>query len=102
MPTDPLKLRIGKALREVRRRRSVDATELARRLGKLPSQIYRWERGETVAGIDQVFRYLDALDATFADFDRALDPDRVAPRNPRLRAIAEELDALSRIPRRQS
>ncbi len=96
MKTDPLKVRIGMALRQVRKDMNVDGTELARRLGKLPAQIYRWERGEAAAGIDQVYRYLEALGASFRALDRALDPEPERIGSPRLKEIAAELEALAR------
>ncbi len=100
METDPLKVRIGKALRQVRKDMNVEGTELARRLGKQPAQIYRWERGEAAAGIDQVYRYLEALGASFLALDRALDPKLEAGSSLRLKEIAEELQALAeRVPR---
>ena len=97
MKTDRLKARLGGALRQVRRDRNVDGGELARRLGKLPTQIYRWERGDAAAGIDQVYGYLKALGASFAEIDEALSPAKRRPGSQRLRAIAEELRALARM-----
>ena len=95
MKTDPLKLRIGKALRQVRKHNNVDGTELARRLGKLPAQIYRWERGEAAPGIDQVYRYLEALESSFSAFGYALDSESETAGSTRLMEIAEELQALA-------
>lgn len=94
MKPDPLKAKLGKALREARQSRGVDGVELARRLGKQPAQIYRWERGEAAAGIDQVYGYLKALGACFAELDTSLD---LAPKPSRaLRTIARHLDQLGR------
>ena len=97
MKSDPLKIRIGKALREIRRQRLIDGTELAGRLGKQSSQIYRWERGEAAAGIDQVYRYLEAVGASFVDLDRELGLNERPASNKRLREIAKELEKLSRL-----
>lgn len=97
MKIDRLKARLGKALRQVRRSRNVDGGELARRLGKQATQIYRWERGEAAAGIDQVYRYLEALGASFAELDEALEATKRQPGSHRLKAIAEELRALAQM-----
>ncbi len=84
-----LRRRLGKALRGLRKARGLTATELALRMGKSPSsarQVSRWELGENAPGADQLLALLLALDMSFADLDRELNP---APaNNPRLEEIA--------------
>ncbi len=84
-------LRIGEALARLRQRRDLTPTQIARRMGKDPSDITRWERGETPLLADELWRYLRALEASFADLDQQLEP-QVA--NFRLRKIAGKLDAM--------
>ncbi len=84
-------LRIGEALARLRQRRDLTPTQIARRMGKDPSNITRWERGETPLLADELWRYLRALEASFADLDQQLEPQ--VP-NFRLRKIAGKLDAM--------
>ncbi len=101
MAEDPLKVELGNALRQLRKKYKVSGPELASRLGKQPAQIYRWERGEAAPGFDQVYRYLEALDACFFELDEWVEPgQRRRPGSARLKEIAAEIEALSRrIPR---
>ncbi len=95
--TDPKthRRRIGKALRGLRKARGLTATELALRMAKSPSsarQISRWELGENAPGADQLLALLLALDMSFADLDRELNPAPVT--NPRLEEIARRLQVV--------
>ena len=95
MTDTKLMRQLGEALRSLRMERGLTEEELALAMGKNPSSgrtISRWELGRAAPGADQCFAYLLALDMTFADLDRQLNPAPVA--NPRLQAIAERLQAL--------
>ena len=94
---DALRLQIAQALRTLRRNRGLTEKEVAVRMGKKASaetQIARWERGETSATSHQLWAYLIAVDSSFADLDRVLNPN--PPSNLRLREIARELESLAR------
>ncbi len=93
--TQDFRERLGQALRNLRIARGLNEAELAQRMGKRPSsgrQISRWELGRVAPGADQLFALLVALDMTFADLDRELNP---APEtSSRLQAISSRLRAL--------
>ena len=91
-----LRRRLGEAIRNLRMARGLTEEELARRMGKQPSsgrQISRWELGKNAPGADQLFTLLLALDMSFSDLDRQLNPAPVT--NPRLEKIASRLQALA-------
>ncbi len=93
---ETLKHRLGEALRKLREGRSLTEAEVARRMGESPSagtQISRWERGDALLAAHQLWGYLIAVDASFADLGRELAPATAI--NPRLREIARELDSLA-------
>ena len=61
-------VRLGKALRRLRQRSGLTSAEVARRLGMKRSssgQIARWERGQCSPSASALWRYLDAVDASF-------------------------------------
>ncbi len=90
-----LRVRVGKALRRLRKESGLTAAQVARRMGKRASwvrQISRWELGQNAPGADQLYALLLALDKSFADLDRALDPSAA---NPRLEKIARRLVSLA-------
>ena len=92
-----LQPRLGAALKRLRKDRRLTENQLAERMGKKPSagtQLSRWERGEVTPGADQLWLYLLALDFSFADLDRELEPRRKTRRS--LQEIARELDSLAR------
>ena len=91
-----LRLRVGRALRNLRAARGLTEVELALRMGKRPSsarQISRWELGQNAPGADQLLALLLALDMSFADLDRELNPAPAT--NPRLKTINRRLQALA-------
>ncbi len=91
-----LRLRVGKALRNLRAVRGLTEAELALRMGKRRSsarQISRWELGQNAPGADQLLALLLALDMSFADLDRELNPAPAT--NPRLKTINRWLQALA-------
>jgi len=95
-----LQLRLADALKSLREDRALSVYEIAERMGKKRSaapMIYRWERGETAPVATQLWAFLLAVEASFADLERKLNPQPAS--NRRLREIARELDALARIPR---
>ena len=84
------------ALRNLRRKSSLTLTEVAERMGKKReafTQLSRWELGKSLPRIDQLLRYLAAVNATLSDLDYELHPIRTSPR---LKEIADELDSLAR------
>ena len=88
--------RLGRALALLRERDGRTREALARALGSgspAASEIRRWEAGESAPSAVELWRLLQALDLSFADFELELDPEA---RNPRLREIADQLDALGR------
>ncbi len=89
------RIRLGKALRNIRKSAGLSVYDVARRMGKKASagtQVARWERGQVALSADRLWAYLDALDASFADLDQELNPP--AATNPRLEEIADQLQAL--------
>lgn len=94
MTDKKLMKRLGEALRNLRMERGLTEEEVALAMGKNRSSgrtISIWELGRSAPGADQLFAYLLAIDMTFADLDRQLNPTPFA--NPRLQAIAERLRA---------
>ena len=91
-------IQLGEALERLRHHRGSTLEDVARGMGEEPSsaiKVARWERGTQPAPrADELWRYLQAVDATFFDLDRELHPPEIA--NPRLREIAEELESLAR------
>ncbi len=91
-----LRLRLGKAIRNLRMARGLTEEELAQRMGKQPSsgrQISRWELGRNAPGADQLFALLLALDMSFSDLHLELNPAPAT--NPRLERITSRLEALA-------
>ncbi len=91
-----LRLRLGEALRNLRMARGLTTAAVAVRMGYKPSsygQISRWELGQVSLGADQLFAYLLAIDMSFADLDRELNPRPAA--SPRLQEIVSRLEALA-------
>ncbi len=94
--TQTLRRRVGQALRNLRLARGLTAVELALRMGKRSTsarQISRWELGHNAPGADQLLAFLLALDMSFADLDRELNP--ATDTNTRLQKIASRLQALA-------
>ncbi len=93
--TQTFRQRLGQALRNLRIARGLNEAELAQRMGKRPSsgrQISRWELGRVAPRADQLYGLLVALDMTFADLHRELNP---APEtSSRLKEISSRLRAL--------
>ena len=95
-----LQHRLADALKSLREDRGLTVVEVAERMGKKRSaapMIYRWKRGETVPVATQLWAFLLAIEASFADLERKLNPQPAG--NRRLREIARELDAMARKPR---
>ncbi len=91
-----LQLRLGAALKSLRQERGLLESEVAELMGKKQSagtQISRWERGERAPISTQLWQYLIAVDASFADLERVLNPKPAD--NRRLREIVRELQALA-------
>ncbi len=88
--------RLAKALEALRERAGQSRAAAARRMGEDPSfatQIALWERGQASPQFDELWRFLDAVDAHFGHFDLELNPEA---RNPRLQEIADELETLAK------
>ncbi len=91
-----LQLRLGAALKLLRQERGLLESDVAERMGKKKTagtQVSRWERGEAAPIATQLWAYLQAIDASFADLDRVLDPKPSS--NRRLRDIARELQSIA-------
>ena len=61
---------VGEALWRLRQRSGLTLEEAVRRMGKKPStakEIERWERGETDYGMDELWDYLESIDADLHD-----------------------------------
>ncbi len=94
---ETLKLRLAAALKSLREDRGLSVRHVAERMGKKRTagiQITRWELGQASPGAYQLWAFLIAIDASFADLERKLNPK--PPTNRRLREIAREIEALSR------
>ncbi len=91
--------RIGLALKRLREERLLLQREVVERMGKPPSSIPligRWERGITAPSVTNVWQYLRAIGADFADLERELRPPPDPAVRSRLQEIAEQLDRLGR------
>ncbi len=94
---DTLRHKLGQALRTLRGNRGMTEKEVAVRMGKKASaetQIARWERGDASPLSHQLWGYLIAIDSSFGDLDRVLNPKPAT--NLRLREIARELESLAK------
>ncbi len=92
---ETLRRRLGEALQKLRLGRSLTAPEVAHRMGEEPStsfEISPWERGEAAPQADQLWSYLNAIGASFAELGRELDPPAD---NPRLQEILRQMQSLS-------
>ncbi len=88
------RLRLAGALRLFRERSELTAVDVAERMGEgasVAATIRSWESAEAAPSADELWRFLDAVEATFAELEGELDPEA---KDPRLREIAAELDAL--------
>ena len=95
--------RLGEAIKKLRERTGMSLGDVAEHMGKKRSaaaQLGRWERGETNPTALGIWSYLSALDATFADLHRVLDPKPAASR--RLAEIATELEHMATEARKRS
>ncbi len=91
--------RIGLALKRLREERGLLQREVVEQMGKPPSSIPligRWERGTTAPSVTNVWQYLRAIDADFADLERALQPPPDPAARSRLQEIADQLNRLGR------
>ncbi len=89
------RLRLASALQGFRERAMLSAAGAARRMGEgaaFANEIYAWEAGESTPSADELWRFLDAAGATFAELEVELEPEKS---NPRVREIAAELEALA-------
>ncbi len=87
--------RLGQALRNLREPLGLTIYDVARRMGRkrsYGSHVGRWERAAVMPRADQLWAYLRAVGATFADLGRELDPEPET--NPRLEAIKRRLQEL--------
>ena len=94
---ETLRRQLGQALRSLRGDRGLTEKEVALRMGKKASaetQIARWERGDASPLSHQLWAYLIAIDSSFGDLDRVVNPKPTTSR--RLREIARELETLAR------
>lgn len=88
--------KIGAAMRAIRRRSSLTDAAVAERMGYAPKgkhNINRWERGERSIAAVSLWRYLQAIGASFSDLDHELGIER--PGSRRLQEIAQELQLLA-------
>ncbi len=91
--------RVGLALKRLRERSLLLQREVVERMGKPPSSvplIGRWERGITAPSVTNVWQYLRAIDADFADLERELQPPPDPAVRSRLEEIAARIDRLGR------
>ncbi len=88
--------RLGSTIETLRERAGLSAAEIARAMGEdaaFGARIALWEAGREAPSVDELWRFLEAAGATFADLDPGLRPEAS---NPRLKEIAAELEALNR------
>lgn len=97
MPRNPERDgKIGATLRVLRRRRGFSGAEVAVRMGYGANgrhYVNRWERGDRGISAACLWRYLEAIDATFSDLGLELGVER--PGSRRLQEIAQELQLLA-------
>ncbi len=90
--------RIGSALRKMREQRWLTLRQVAERLGRKSSfitHIARWERGIASPSADNLWKYLRAIGASFADLERELRPSGKPASSPALARIAREMEMLA-------
>ena len=93
-----LRHRIGTAMRSLRQDRKLTQRQVARRMGLSPSTqplVGRYETGQIVPGVDQLLRYLEAIDSSPTEFFCRLNRSAQSSKN-RIRELLEELSQLRR------
>ena len=88
--------KIGAAMRALRKGRGLSGSEVAERMGYGANgkhNVNRWERGVRGIAASGLWRYLEAVGATFADLDHELGIERAGSR--RLKEIARGLQTLA-------
>ena len=96
LPSD-LPDRIGAAMRSLRQEEGLTQRQVAERMGlsRLTQPLIgRYERGQRVPRVDQLLRYLEAIDSSPAAFIRRLN--RSTPFSHRIRRLLQELAKLKR------
>jgi len=76
---------IGRQLRQIRQARRLSREDLAARVGIMPNDLLRIEKGEHRVGLDTLFNLLEQIGMTLDDFTRSLRREAEAQRR-------EELD----------
>jgi len=71
---------IGRQLRQIRQARRLSREDLAARVGILPGDLLRIEKGEHRVGLDTLFSLLDQIGMTLEDFTRSLRREAEAQR----------------------
>ncbi len=87
-------LRLATALKTLREQSELSTSDAAEGMGEglsFGTTIEQWESASGAPSADELWRFLTAVGASFAELEAELDP---AVKDPRLRAIAEEMDAL--------
>ncbi len=90
--------RLATALKTLREKGELSATEAAEGMGEglsFGATIERWESAEAAPSADELWRFIDAVGATFAELEVEVDP---SAKNPALEQIAAQLDAMGREP----
>ncbi len=88
--------KIGATLRALRKQRGLSDSDVAQRMGYGANgrhYVNRWERGDRGISAACLWRYLEAIDATFSDLGIELGVESSGGR--RLQEIAEELQLLA-------
>jgi len=71
---------IGRQLRQIRQSRRLTREDLAARVGILPNDLLRIEKGEHRVGLDILFNLLDQIGMTLEEFTRSLRREAEAGR----------------------
>jgi transcriptional regulator with XRE-family HTH domain len=72
-PPSPARLALGRAIRDLRRRREMSQEELALRSGLQRKTIHQMEVGKTDPRLESVMRVAEALDTSIVDLMESLD-----------------------------
>ncbi len=71
---------LGRRLRQIRQARHLSREDLAARVGILPNDLLRIEKGEHRVGLETLFSLLDQIGMTLEDFTRSLRREADAAR----------------------
>lgn len=86
---------VGIRIRDLRNEKGWSQEELAHRAGTHPSHLGRLERGEKSATLDSIEKVINALDITFEDLFKYIQPSNGDTNNMTMSLLINKLNTLN-------